>query len=216
VAQEFIYPTSYGTPTVTASTGSGSGGDGGSSSVALASGVPEDFETKNLGVELTVTPTVEPNDKINLSLQPRVTEFEGYVSYGGPNIALTGTTVVQSPSGYFQPIFSVRTVETEVTVFDGATVVLGGLTREEVKEYKEKIPILGDIPVIGRLFRSEGETAQKRNLLIFVTANLISPGGSPAKQSLDGTQSNSLFQNPTLISPGGILSRDKAATAVAE
>jgi general secretion pathway protein D len=207
VAQEFIYPTSYGEPTVTASTG---GDDSGSSSVALASGVPEDFEMRNLGVELTVTPTVEPNDKINLALQPRVTEFEGYVSYGGPNIAIGGGSTVQAPSGYFQPIFSTRTVETEVTVFDGATVVLGGLTREEVQEYKEKIPVLGDIPLVGRLFRSEGETAQKRNLLIFVTANLISPGGSPAKQSFDGTESNSLFQNPTLISPGGILSRDKS------
>tara|TARA_R100000027_G_scaffold67749_1_gene68496 strand:- start:17981 stop:21088 length:3108 start_codon:yes stop_codon:yes gene_type:complete len=216
VAQEFIYPTSYGEPTVTASSGSSnnsSSGSSGGGAVALASGVPEDFETRNLGVELTVTPTVEPNDKINLALQPRVTEFEGYVSYGGPNIAVTGETSVQSPSGYFQPIFSTRTVETEVTVFDGATVVLGGLTREEVKEYSEKIPILGDIPLIGRLFRSEGETSQKRNLIIFVTANLISPGGSPAKQSFQGTESNSLFQNPTLISPGGILPRDKGATS---
>jgi general secretion pathway protein D len=217
IAQEFIYPTSYGEPTLTASTGdSGGTGGGGSSSVALASGVPEDFETRNLGVELTVTPTVEPNDKINLSLVPRVTEFEGYVSYGGPNIAVTGETTIQSPSGYFQPIFSTRMVETEVTVFDGATVVLGGLTREEVKQYKEKIPILGDIPFIGRLFRSEGETSQKLNLIIFVTANLISPGGSPANQSFQGTESNSLFQNPSLISPGGILSRDKASSAVEE
>ncbi|MBC2601470.1 hypothetical protein [Puniceicoccus vermicola] len=217
VAQEFIYPTSYGEPTVTASSGSSDdGGGGGGGAVALASGVPEDFETRNLGVELTVTPTVEPNDKINLALQPRVTEFEGYVSYGGPNIALTDQTSVQSPSGYFQPIFSTRTVETEVTVFDGATVVLGGLTREEVQEYKQKIPILGDIPLIGRLFRSEGETSQKRNLIIFVTANLISPGGSPANQSFQGTESNSLFQNPTVISPGGILSRDKQKQPVEE
>ncbi len=206
VAQEFIYPTSYGEPTLTASSGDDDGGGG---AVALASGVPEDFETRNLGVELTVTPTVEPNDKINLSLQPRVTEFEGYVSYGGPNIAITAGSSVQSPSGYFQPIFSVRTVETEVTVFDGATVVLGGLTREEVKEFKQKIPVLGDIPFIGRLFRSEGETAQKRNLIIFVTANLISPGGSPAKQSFESVEPNSLFQNPTVISPGGILSRGR-------
>ena len=212
VAQEFIYPTSYGEPTVTASTGD----DSGSSSVALASGVPEDFEMRNLGVELTVTPTVEPNDKINLSLQPRVTEFEGFVSYGGPNIAITGASVVQAPSGYFQPIFSTRTVETEVTVFDGATVVLGGLTREEVKQYKEKIPILGDIPFVGRLFRSEGETAQKLNLIVFVTANLVSPGGSPAKQAFGETQPNSLFQNPTVISPGGILSRGKSATPIPE
>jgi len=211
VAQEFIYPTSYGEPTVSVDSGGSTSTIGGSSggAVALASGVPEDFETRNIGVELTVTPTVEPNDKINLSLQPRVTEFEGYVAYGGPNIAITGNSAIQSPSGYFQPIFSTRTVETEVTVFDGATVVLGGLTREEIKAYQEKIPILGDIPLIGRLFRSEGETSQKQNLIIFVTANLISPGGSPAKQTFEGTESNSLFQNPTVISPGGILSRGK-------
>jgi len=216
VAQEFIYPTAFGEPTVSADSGSAAdigGASGGA--VALASGVPEDFETRNIGVELTVTPTVEPNDKINLSLQPRVTEFEGFVSYGGPNIAATGNTSIQSPSGYFQPIFSVRSVETEVTIFDGATVVLGGLTREEVKSFKEKIPILGDIPFVGRLFRSEGETAQKMNLMIFVTANLVSPGGSPAKQSFDESQPNSLFQNPTVISPGGILSRGKSATAAA-
>lgn len=206
VAQEFRYPERFSEPTVSAPSG-----NGGAASIGVTSGVPEDFTTRNLGVELTVTPTVEPNEQINLNLNPRVTEFEGYVSYGGPNVALAGNQQVIAPSGYFQPIFSTRSVETEVTVYDGATVVLGGLTREEVKTFKEKVPILGDIPFVGRLFRSEGETAQKKNLIIFVTANLISPGGSPAKQRLDSTQPNSLFQNPTLISPGGILSRDRPA-----
>jgi general secretion pathway protein D len=206
VAQEFRYPERFSEPTVSAPSG-----NGGAASIGVTSGVPEDFTTRNLGVELTVTPTVEPNEKINLNLNPRVTEFEGFVSYGGPNIALAGNQQVIAPSGYFQPIFSTRSVETEVTVFDGATVVLGGLTREEVKQFKEKVPILGDIPFVGRLFRSEGETAQKMNLIIFVTANLVSPGGSPAKQTLEDTRPNSLFQNPTLISPGGILSRDRPA-----
>jgi general secretion pathway protein D len=54
---------------------------------------------------------------------------------------------------------------------------MGGLTREEVKEVQDKVPILGDIPLIGRLFRSKSETVQKRNLLIFVTARTISPTG---------------------------------------
>ena len=52
------------------------------------------------------------------------------------------------------------------------------LTRDEVRTVNDKVPFLGDIPAIGRLFRSEGETRQKKNLLIFVTANLVSPGGS--------------------------------------
>ena len=89
---------------------------------------------------------------------------------------------MNAPSGFFQPIFSVRKVRTEVTIYDGATVIMGGLTREQVKEVNDKIPVLGDIPLLGRLFRSKGETSQKRNLLIFVTANLVSPGGSLGKQ----------------------------------
>ncbi len=71
----------------------------------------------------------------------------------------------------------------------------------------DKVPILGDIPILGRLFRSQGETTQKRNLLIFVTANLISPGGSPSLQSLRGVAPGSLFQSPTMVSPGGGIER---------
>jgi general secretion pathway protein D len=55
---------------------------------------------------------------------------------------------------------------------------MGGLTREEVKEVNDRVPILGDIPLIGRLFRSKSETTQKRNLLIFVSARTISPSGN--------------------------------------
>jgi general secretion pathway protein D len=66
-----------------------------------------------------------------------------------------------------------------VTVFDGATVVLGGLVREDVQKVEDKTPIFGDIPLIGRLFRSNVDQHLKRNLLIFVTARLINPEGSP-------------------------------------
>jgi general secretion pathway protein D len=108
---------------------------------------------------------------------------------------------VTVPPGFYQPIFSVRDISTKVTIWDGATLVMGGLTREEVKKVNDKIPFFGDIPLFGRLFRSKGESAQKRNLLIFVTANLVSPGGSPKKQSLKSTPANSLFQNPTIVTP---------------
>ena len=70
---------------------------------------------------------------------------------------------------------------TKVTIWDGATLVMGGLTREEVKKVNDKVPVLGSLPLIGRLFRSKGESSQKRNLLIFVTANLVNPGGAPIK-----------------------------------
>ena len=88
--------------------------------------------------------------------------------------------------------------------------ILAGLTREEVKKVKDKVPFLGDIPGVGRLFRSEGESNQKRNLLIFVTANLVSPGGSLKKQDVRGVTPNSLFQNPTIVTPASAEGRTRS------
>jgi general secretion pathway protein D len=207
VAQELRYPESYGDIEAEVSAGVDGGGGSGGAGIAITAGTPQDFVTRNVGVEMSVTPNVENDDTISLILEPRVTEFEGFVEYGGPSVAIQGGTTVTVPSGFYQPIFSVREVTTEVTVFDGATIVMGGLTRDEVKTVKDKVPFLGDIPGIGRLFRSEGETRLKRNLLIFVTANLVSPGGSPANQNYRNVNANSLFQNPTIMTPSGAVNR---------
>lgn len=207
VSQEFRYPTRYSD---TESDVGSTRGDSSSAGVTITPGTPEDFETRNVGVELYVTPIVEEDDySITLDLNPRVTEFEGFVEYGGPSIAISGGTTVKTPSGFYQPIFAVREVETKVTIWDGATVVMGGMTREDVVSVSDKVPFLGDIPFVGRLFRSEGESSSKRNLLIFVTANMVSPGGSPKRQTLRGVQPGSLFQNPTIVTPGGSESRSQ-------
>ena len=206
VAQELRYPTSYGE--VRSEVGSSSR-DSSSAGVTITAGTPQDFETRKVGVELRVTPTVEEDDySISLDLNPKVTEFEGFVEYGGQSVAISNDTTVTVPSGFFQPIFSTREVSTKVTLWDGATLVMGGLTREEIKTVHDKVPFLGDIPGLGRLFRSEGETTQKRNLLIFVTANLVSPGGSPKKQELPNVAPSSAFQNPSLVTPGGAVERE--------
>jgi general secretion pathway protein D len=202
VAQELRYPESYGDIESTVSS-SNSGG----AAISITAGTPQDFVTRNVGVEMSVTPNVENDDTISLILEPRVTEFEGFVEYGGSSIAVSNTTAATVPAGFFQPIFSTRQISTEVTIFDGATVVMGGLTRDEVKSVNDKVPVLGDIPGLGRLFRSEGETRQKRNLLIFVTANLVSPGGSPARQNYRNVNANSLFQNPMIMTPSGSVNR---------
>ncbi len=207
VAQEMRYPESYAD--IESDVGSSSSTiSGGSAGITITAGAPQNFVVRNVGVEMEVTPTVEDDNSISLLLEPLVTEFEGFVEYGGPSIGISGGTTVTVPSGFFQPIFSVRRIRTEVTIWDGATVVMGGLTREEVKSVEDKVPILGDVPLLGRLFRSKGETTQKRNLLIFVTANLISPGGSPARQQYSEVEAGSLFQNPTMVTPGGAINRE--------
>ncbi|MBP6307822.1 MAG: hypothetical protein KA334_03800 [Opitutaceae bacterium] len=181
VAQELRYPQSYGE--IRSEVGTSSAQNSGSAGVTITSGTPQSFTTRNVGVELQVLPTVEEDaDAISLDLHPKVTEFEGFVEYGGPSLAISGGRSVTVPPGFYQPIFSVREVTTKVTLWNGATLVMGGLTREEVKTVNDKVPVLGDIPLLGRLFRSKGESAQKRNLLIFVTANLLSPGGAPRAQ----------------------------------
>ncbi|MBO5255577.1 MAG: type II secretory pathway, component PulD, partial [Opitutales bacterium] len=144
---------------------------------------------------------------INLTLAPRVSDFEGFMSYGGTAVGIAGGYTVTVPAGFIMPVFSVREVSTTVTIFDGATVVLGGLTREEVISVNDQVPILGDIPLIGRLFKSKGESRQKRNLMIFVTANRISPGGSVHREQFADMRPGSVYQNPTIVSPGGAVQR---------
>lgn len=174
VAQELRYPESYrdGHAEV-GQAGSGSTSAG----TALIAGVPEKFVTRNVGVEMSVTPLVESNNKIHLRLKPCVTEFEGFVEYGGQNIVTNGAHTTPYSSGYIQPIFSTRKIKTEVSLSDGSTLVMGGLTREEVKETHDKIPFFSQIPLLGKLFTSKGQTSQKKNLLIFVTANLVDEYG---------------------------------------
>ncbi len=208
VAQEMRYPQSYGQ--IQSQVGTGSLSGGGSAGVSITSGTPQDFATRNVGVELKVTPVVEEDDRsISLDLNPKVTEFEGFVEYGGPSIAISGGTTVTVPPGFYQPIFAVREVTTKVTIWDGATLVMGGLTREDVKKVSDKVPVLGSVPIIGRLFRSKGESTQKRNLLIFVTANLVNPGGSLKKQAAADGPAGSLYQNPTLVTPAGAVERGR-------
>jgi len=210
VAQLLRYPQSYGDTTASttpATVGSGGGG------VAITAGTPQDFTVQEIGVNLEVTPTVAADDSIALNLKPKVTEFEGFVEYGGTSIAISDGITVSVPSGFFQPIFSTREVTTDVTVFDGATVVIGGLTREEVKTVEDKVPVLGSIPLIGAAFRSTGKSVQKRSLMVFVTANLVSPGGATLRSTHPGMRAGSTFSNPTLISPGGAVYREPIEVA---
>lgn len=204
VAQELRYPRAYSDIDSAVSTGSLDSGAG----VSITAGTPRDFEVRNIGVEMRVTPTVEDDNSISLVLEPTVTEFDGFVEYGGPSVAVSGTTTVNVPSGFFQPIFSVRKISTEVTIWNGATVVMGGLTREEVVEYEDRVPVLGSIPLFGRLFRSSGASSQKRNLIIFVQANLVNPGGAPLRSGEEAVPPGSLYREPYLSTPQGQIPPD--------
>ena len=142
--------------------------------------------------------------RVDLNLVPQVVEFEGFINYGSPiqststNLLGQPVTNVITPNIINQPIFSARKVTTSVSVWDGQTVVLGGLMREDVQKTEDKTPILGDIPLVGRLFRSNSEQHLKRNLVIFVTARLINPGGQPVNQTEEEEETESYVVPPDL------------------
>ena len=103
-----------------------------------------------------------------------------------------------TPNVINQPIFSARKVTTSVSVWDGQTVVLGGLMREDVQRTEDRTPILGDIPIVGRLFRTNVDQHIKRNLVIFVTARLVTPGGQPVNQVEEEEETEGLIEPPIL------------------
>lgn len=198
LVREFRYPTQFDPPQVPQTASSGGSNQ---SFIPIPPTTPSAFETKNLGVELEVEPTVGPDGfTIELNLSPRVTEFDGFINYGSPiNTDVTyinpanflnvvNQTIQVSENVINQPIFSVRETRTQVTVYDGATVVLGGLMREDIQKVEDKTPILGDIPLVGRLFRSSADQHIKRNLIMFVTATLLDPAGQRLLQEIENDE----------------------------
>jgi general secretion pathway protein D len=220
IVREFRYPTQFDPPQIPQTVGSvttrsDTGGIiplGGASSVPVTPTTPTHFETRNTGVTLEVEPVVGPDGvTIDLNLVPQVVEFEGFINYGSPILApsssflntLTGGLIsspqsVLTPNVINQPIFSTRKVTTSVSVWDGQTVVLGGLMREDVQKTEDRTPLLGDIPLVGRLFRTNAEQHIKRNLVIFVTARLVNPGGQLVNSNEDTEESEDVIEPPIL------------------
>ena len=202
VIREFRYPTQFQPPQIPQTVGNVSGTSvvgtsTGASSVPVTPTTPTAFETRNTGVTLEVEPVVGPDGvTIDLNLVPQVVEFEGFINYGSPILApatsflntITGGVVsspqsVITPNVINQPVFSARKVTTSVSVWDGQTVVLGGLMREDVQKVEDRTPLLGDLPLFGRLFRTNTDQHIKTNLIIFVTARVVNPGGQPTNQA---------------------------------
>ncbi|MFA7342718.1 MAG: Amuc_1098 family type IV pilus outer membrane protein [Terrimicrobiaceae bacterium] len=187
IVREFRYPSDYDLPTVAASSGQ-------SRFSPVTPTTPTAFEMKPTGITLEVEPTVGPDGyTIELVLAPRVIEFDGFINYGSPinaniqyldiGVLLAQRTITVTDNVINQPVFSTREVTTQVSVYDGSTVVMGGLMREDVQKVEDKVPILGDIPLAGRLFRTSADQHVKRNLIMFVTANLLDPAGQPLIKS---------------------------------
>jgi len=170
--------------------GGGGGGGGGTTAAVGGTTVAPGFtqqqpttQTFEFGPVLDVIPYVSADGyTIQMTIIPTLTQFVGYddsSQFTAQIQSATGNTVGAPLTAEVPlPRFRVRQVATSVNVWDGQTIVIGGLLAETVTKVKDKVPVLGDLPWVGRMFRSESLNSLKRNLLIFVTPTIIDPAGN--------------------------------------
>jgi len=130
-----------------------------SSALNTGGNVVTQVDREEIGIKLTVTPQINPDGFVRMAIEQEVSD-------------LTGSTV-DVGQGVTAPIFFRRNANTTVTVMDGETVVLGGLitTRDETRE--QKVPLLGDIPGLGLLFRNDVTTERRTELLVILTPRVV-------------------------------------------
>jgi general secretion pathway protein D len=154
----------------------------------------DDWELQLMGVAMEVTPEIREGGMIDLAMHATVKDLVGYDGYElvpqYAYMAANSTQAIISLAGALDmngvnasmPYFRLRDLETTVTVADGSTVGMGGMIYDKVESFSDEVPLLGSIPFIGRLFRSEGEKSTKRNLMIFVTATQMGVNGQTAAE----------------------------------
>ncbi len=220
VVRRFVYPTEYDEPQIE-STGNDGGGDddnNGSMSMPVAAPAnPSSWGVEEVGVMLRFQ--IEPlnegdGDIVRFKrFEIRVVDFEGFVNYGSPITAgIANQTTIEhitlTDNRIDMPIFSRRYINSNPCVYDGHTIAIGGMIQDEVQKVEDKVPVFGDLPFVGRLFRSNAESHIRKNLMVFVTADIIDPFGKPMRKRDTGTNAGGssasvpgLFPDDGLVNP---------------
>ena len=146
------------------------------------------IERKDVGLTLRVRPQISENGTVKLQIFQEVSSVQA--------------SSVNSPSGL---ITNKRSIESTVLVDDGAVVVLGGLLQDEYSGNKEKVPVLGDIPVVGNLFRSETRSRKKTNLMVFLRPVVVRDAQKSDALSLDRYDMMRALQISVQPTPSAVL-----------
>ena len=223
VIRRFVYPTEYDEPQIQSSgnnynnnNNNNDNGYSGSMPVAAPAN-PSSWGVEEVGVMLRFQ--IEPlkdgsGDIVHFKrFEIRVVDFEGFVNYGSPITAgITNQNTIEhitlTDNRIDMPIFSRRYINSNPCVYDGHTIAIGGMIQDEVQKVEDKVPVFGDLPLIGRLFRSNAESHIRKNLMVFVTADIIDPFGKPLRKrdtgtSVGGASSSvpGLFPDDGLVNP---------------
>ena len=112
------------------------------------------YSFQDVGVVLTVTPRITSNGMVTMEVDQQANDLQGYTTFNAP-------------------IINQRQATTTVSVKDGETIILGGIIRKTINTDVRKVPLLGDIPLLGNLFKSTAKTNQKTELLVFLTPRVV-------------------------------------------
>lgn len=148
--------------------------------------VIQNIERMDVGIKLKLTPHVNPNNEITLKLAPSIEAI-----------------VDQGTAGTFSPTIARREVSTTVTVSNRQSVVISGLIREDRSHQINKVPLLGDIPFLGWLFKSKSDAVRRTNLMIIVTPRLVTDASEAAAMRADWQQRSAILPDPDAPVPSG-------------
>ncbi|MEI6653829.1 MAG: Amuc_1098 family type IV pilus outer membrane protein [Verrucomicrobiota bacterium] len=179
MVREMIYPTEYEPPQLPQASNANIIVIGGSSSTPtmVTPSHPTAFEKRDVGIILEVTPTADTDKRfVDIALNPSVVDFDGFVNYGNPIYA---NSVLLSSNRILMPIFSTHRTATNLSVADGATIVIGGLLQNRIQNVADKTPGFGNLPMVGRLFQSQAKQGISTAVVFLVNIQLVDPTGQP-------------------------------------
>lgn len=218
VIRRFIYPSAYDAPEIGSAGGNNNwNNNNNSQSMPIASPAnPSEWAVEEVGIVMRFkVDELEGNDIIKFNhFEIKVVNFEGFVNYGSPITAgVANDTQIEhitlTENRIDMPIFSRRYINSNPCIYDGHTIAIGGMIEDNVQKVEDKVPVFGDLPLIGRFFRSNAESHVRKNLMIFVTAEKIDPTGKPTRlrdigsgdNPTAGTGTPSLFPDDGLANP---------------
>ena len=198
--REMYYPESYDAPQIQSAflnfRNGDDGEDGAAGQTTFAAGAhPSEFTRFGMdsdtvgGIGSIVqvhSADVSPDGQfVTLALTTTINEFEGFINWGSPIQSVLWrrrdrerpTEIVLTDNKTLKPVFKRRMENTKITVAPGSVLVMGGLKQAQTVRFEDKLPILGDLPLIGRLFRSSGEETQRKAFLLFAKVDLVDPTG---------------------------------------
>ena len=158
-----------------------------------------DFETQNVGVSFVIKPTVINYKTITLDLDVELSKFIGWSNYdytikiGRQFESIADTSEANLSPKMKMAEFAERRIKTQVDIWDGETVVIGGVLQDETSRLDDKYPLLGDLPLIGRLFTDRSFHSGKINLMVFVTSRIMDRDGLPYNKDKRRERKDGLF-----------------------